>query len=76
MFVKQITMEEALRLAANGNEVMTLVPGEEECDWREMMPDTLQNMLSRVMFFRGEPALIKTEFGGCHEKGIELRTDK
>lgn len=76
MFVKQITMEEALRLAANGNEVMTLVPGEEECDWREMMPDTLQNMLSRVMFFRGEPALIKTEFGGCHENGIELRTDK
>ena len=57
MFVKQITMEEALRLAANGNEVMTLVPGEEECDWREMMPDTLQNMLSRVMFFRGEPGI-------------------
>ena len=28
MFVKQITLEEALRLAANGNEVMTLVPGE------------------------------------------------
>ena len=59
MFVKQITMEEALRLAANGNEVMTLVPGEEKSDWREMIPDTLQNMLSGVMFFRREPALEK-----------------
>lgn len=60
MFVKQITLEEALRLAANGNEVMTLVPGEEKSDWREMIPDTLQNMLSGVMFFRREPALEKT----------------
>ena len=59
MFVKQITLEEALRLAANGNEVMTLVPGEEKSNWREMIPDTLQNMLSGVMFFRREPALEK-----------------
>lgn len=59
MFVKLITLEEALRLAANGNEVMTLVPGEEKSDWREMIPDTLQNMLSGVMFFRREPALEK-----------------
>ena len=59
MFVKQITLEEALRLAANGNEVMALVPGEEKSDWREMIPDTLQNMLSGVMFFRREPALEK-----------------
>ena len=33
MFIKQITLEEALRLAANGNEVMTLVPGEEKSDF-------------------------------------------
>lgn len=59
MFVKQITLEEALRLAANGNEVMALVPGEEKSDWREMIPDTLQNMLSGVVFFRREPALEK-----------------
>lgn len=76
MFVKQITMDEALKLAAKGQEIMTLVPSDVENNWSEMTPDTLQNMLSGVMFFRGEPALIKTEFGGCHEKGIELRTDK
>lgn len=76
MFVKQITMDEALKLAAKGQEIMTLVPSDGENNWSEMTPDTLQNMLSGVMFFRREPALIKTEFGGCHEKGIELRTDK
>ena len=32
---------------------------EEASDLREMIPDTLQNMLSGVMFFRREPALEK-----------------
>lgn len=57
MFVKQITMDEALKLAAKGKEIMTLVPVDEENNWSEMVPDTLQNMLSGVMFFRREPAL-------------------
>ena len=59
MFVKQITMDEALKLAAKGREIMTLVPVDGENNWGEMTPDTLQNMLSGVMFFREEPALEK-----------------
>lgn len=59
MFVKQITMDEALKLAATGKEIMTLVPADGENNWSEMTPDTLQNMLSGVMFFRREPALEK-----------------
>lgn len=57
MFVKQITMDEALKLAAKGKEIMTLVPVDKESSWNEMVPDTLQNMLSGVMFFRREPVL-------------------
>lgn len=76
MFVKQITLEEALRLAANGNEVMTLVPGEEKSDWREMIPDTLQNMLSGVMFFRREPALEKPMIDSEEDPPPQPRTDE
>ena len=57
MIVKQITMDEALKLAAKGKEIMILVPADGENNWSEMVPDTLQNMLSGVMFFRREPAL-------------------
>lgn len=56
MFIKQITQNEALSLAAKEIEVMVLVPGEEG-GWGNMTPDTLQNLLSRLMFFRREPAL-------------------
>lgn len=76
MFVKQITLEEALRLAANGNEVMTLVPGEEKSDWREMIPDTLQNMLSGVMFFQREPALEKPMIDSEEDPPPQPRTDE
>lgn len=71
MFVKQITQDEALSLAAKGIEVMVLVPGEEG-GWDSMMPDTLQKLLSGLMFFRREPALenpiiedAKEEAGTC-----------
>ena len=57
MFVKQITQNEALNLAAKGVEVMIMVPNSENNVWGNMTPDTLQNLLSGLMFFRREPAL-------------------
>lgn len=58
MFVKQITQNEALNLAAKGIEVMTMIPdSENNANWNAMTPDTLQNLLSGLMFFRREPAL-------------------
>lgn len=58
MFVKQITQGEALKLAAGGKEVMVMIPdSEREVIWGNMTPDTLQNLLRGLMFFRREPAL-------------------
>lgn len=57
MFVKQITQNEALNLAAKGVEVMIMVPDSENNVWGNMTPDTLQNLLSGLMFLRREPAL-------------------
>lgn len=62
MFVKQIDMKEAFRLADKGIEVKVLVPMEPGDGWTGMTPDTLQNMLADVLFFRNEPALEKPEF--------------
>lgn len=59
MFIKQIDEKTALELAAKGQEVMVLVPGEKEPKWESMMPDTLQKMLEGCMFFRREPAMEK-----------------
>lgn len=52
--VKQITQDEALKLVTEGTEVMVMTPGTNGCDWKEMMPDTLQNLLSGLMYFRKE----------------------
>ncbi len=58
MFVKQITQSEALNLAAKGIEVMTMIPdSENSANWNAMTPDTLQNLLNGLMFFRREPAV-------------------
>ncbi len=58
MYVKQIGMEEALRLAGKGREIMVMVPGiEGENGWKDHMPDTLAGMLEGCMFFREEPAM-------------------
>lgn len=57
MFVKQIDMNEALRLASKGMEILVMVPsGDRDVSWEEHMPDTLQNLLEGCMFFRKEPA--------------------
>ena len=61
MFVKQIDMAKALELAAKGMEIKVLAPIGQEGGWENLVPDTLQNMLGGVMFFRTEPA---------REKGI------
>lgn len=57
MFVKQIDMKEAFRLAAAGREIKILVPRSGDGSWGSMLPDTLQNILADVMFFRQEPAM-------------------
>lgn len=59
MFVKQIDMEKALELAAKGMEIKVLAPIGQEDGWENLVPDTLQNILGGVMFFRTEPALEK-----------------
>lgn len=59
MFVKQIDMAKALELAAKGMEIKVLAPIGQEGGWENLAPDTLQNMLEGVMFFRTEPALEK-----------------
>ena len=58
MFVKQIDMAKALELAAKV-EIKVLAPIGQEGGWENLVPDTLQNMLEGVMFFRTEPALEK-----------------
>lgn len=58
MYIKQIDMAEAFRLAAKGTEIKTLVPTGPGSGWDSMMPDTLQNMLADVLFFRPEPAMV------------------
>ena len=60
MFIKQISQEEALQLASKGQDIMVMVPSGDEDgneEWKDMFPDTLQNILSGIMFFRKEPAL-------------------
>lgn len=58
MYVKQIGMEEALRLASKGREIMVMVPGAGDAGgWKDYMPDTLADMLEGCMFFREEPAM-------------------
>lgn len=57
MFVKQIDMKTAFELALKGIEVKTLVPTGPGSGWTSMEPDTLQNMLADVLFFRQEPAM-------------------
>lgn len=59
MYVKQIGMEEALRLAGKGREIMVMVPGiEGENGWKDHTLDTLAGMLEGCMFFRKEPAAV------------------
>ena len=62
MYIKQIDMDKALELASKGVEVPVLVPTGPGSGWESMVPDTLQNLLSDVMFFRKEPAMEKAEF--------------
>ena len=62
MYVKQIDQKKALELVEKGLEVKVLVPGDVKNSWEYMMPDTLQQVLDRMLFFRTEPAMEKSEF--------------
>jgi len=57
MFIKQIDMKTAFELASRGMEIKTMAPIGPGTGWENMEPDTLQNMLSDVLFFRKEPAI-------------------
>lgn len=61
MFVKQIDMKEALRLAHKDHEVKILVPSPDG-DWEDMYPTTLQSMLEGCLFFRRVEAMVNSEF--------------
>lgn len=67
MFVKQIDMKEAFWLADKGIEVKVLVPTGPGNGWCSMEPDTLQNMLADVLFFRNEPAFAMESVEGTSE---------
>lgn len=56
MFVKQIGLNEALKLAAKGKEIYVLSPKNGGA-WKDLVPDTLQNMLDGCLLFRREPAM-------------------
>lgn len=62
MYVKQIDQKKALELVTKGLEVKVLVPGDVKNSWEYMMPDTLQQVLDRMLFFQTEPAMEKSEF--------------
>lgn len=64
MFIKQIGLHEALRLAAEGKEVKVLVQAGQRDDWASIEPNTLENLLANVLFFRDEPAMEESEFLG------------
>ena len=74
MYVKQIDLKKALELVAKGLEVKVLVPGDVKNSWEYMMPDTLQQVLDRMLFFRTEPAMEKSEFEESGESQSPPRT--
>lgn len=61
MFVKQVNKKTALELAAKGHEIKVLVPSPTG-NWVDMLPQTLDKMLSDCLFFRSEAAMIDPEF--------------
>lgn len=67
MVVKQIPQDEALKLFLKGTDIMLMSPGTGDSEWREMIPDTLSNLLEGMMFFRREPAM---------ETGLDIKTDR
>ena len=56
MFVKQIDLQEAFKLAGKGKEIYVLSP-QNGGAWKDLVPDTLQNMLDGCLLFRREPAM-------------------
>lgn len=62
MFVKQIDMQTALKLAASGREIKLLLPSAAGSEWTDFAPDTLQSVLEGCIFFRDEPAAASEEF--------------
>ena len=62
MFVKQIDLRTALRLAADGIEIKAMCEIVPDGDWEDMLPTTLQKLLEGCLFFRTEAAMVNPEF--------------
>lgn len=62
MFVKQVDLQEALKLAAKGKEIKVLVPNGQDGAWEGMFPTTIGKMLDGCLFFRAEPTMKNPEF--------------
>lgn len=63
MFVKQIEMREALRLAGEGKDIMLLAPKVPRPEkWEDYYPVTLQEFLEGCTYFRQELAMKNPEF--------------
>lgn len=76
MFVKQIELNEALKLAAEGKEVKVLVPAGPELGWRSYTPDTLRDMLEGCLFFRNGEEMAGEEFeAAVQERDLQIRSD-
>lgn len=69
MVVKQIPQDEALKLFLKGTDIMVMSPGTRDSEWREMIPDTLSNLLEGMMFFRREPAVMAPA-------DLDIKTDR
>lgn len=52
----QIDLQEAFKLAGKGKEIYVLSP-QNGGAWKDLAPDTLQNMLDGCLLFRREPAM-------------------
>lgn len=74
MFIKQIDVNEALRLFAAGQKVLVMAPTVPEPQkWTDYTPDILQDMLSDCLFFRKEPAIVNQDFEDAFQDPPTLR---
>ena len=63
MLVKQIDLQEALKLAAGGHEIKVMAPTVPEPEkWTDYKTDLLQHILEGCLFFRSEPAMERPKF--------------
>ena len=76
MFVIQIDMIEALRLAVVGQEIDIMAPNTPEPkQWMDYSPDTLQNLLDGCLFFRDEVTPVRPSGDAPVKKADDARLE-